>query len=170
MAIAVLAASVSAREPVKVSFGASAAFNINIAGDWHDTNPQDDIVMDYGAGIGAVCNVSFCKSWFGELGATINYDDLHSADTFVHFQRLGLRFPLAVGYDFSLGDLKLAPMAAVCFSQSLKTFGAGTPPSLVSAGIGARLSMGRYAVEITSLLGMTSPTDNTISVAACYYF
>ena len=155
---------------MRVEWGLTAAFDLNIPGDWLSIDTSQETLLGYGGRFGGVMALKWTKGWEAEVAFTIGLDRLplpvHTSQSFkVNLDRWSLSLPVTAGYIFdATEEMGIGPIAGIDLSYSLRNHLQSTAtvshaeeplwkPFNLSWGFGCAMKFGRYEVDVTGWFG-----------------
>ena len=157
---------------IGVEWGVTAAFDINIPGDWKSTDTSTEVNLGFGDQARGVVNLCWKQGWRFEAGLTAGYDRLEfsylpEVKERISLDRWSLNIPVTARYMFeATEEMKIGPVVGFNFSyfspmmfrliMILKNSVESKIWNRFNAawGFGAGLQFDMYAVDIIGWFGM----------------
>ena len=184
----------SVPQKMQIKWGVCATFNISAPGDWTTINPEAEVQLGYGGGIGGELRMFWPSNWLIVSSAILNSDNLkinQIRDCKIDLTRLSVSVRETAGHSFNIRDnLKIAPLVGIEFSYILSNSADNEfskkdfmwSPVNVSWGFGAEFILGSITVATMGYYGLInilrrsslcyskSLYDNKACVSVKYYF
>ena len=177
----------------RISWAVMPQFNINLPGNWKTLKSSEEIIMNYGGGIGVSGRMQLKSDWLIESGVSICYDILQISSSklsqhTLQLSKWSIPISISLGHSFKIDEGRdLVPLVGFEASYSFSNKNKESSDMNVyewncfniSWGIGCGLCLSdRYEIDVIGYFGLVNIirfskidlTDNKIRMSFKYYF